>query len=572
MVGKLVEKVVIIDGYVDTPAGLGVPPYLDVFPRYVAGAVWSVNPSAQVLYFTVDYVRAHFSEVMKICNESDLVVFIAGVIVPGKYLGGEPIKEEELTLWPQLMRKPIKVLGGPVARFGLGGVGGEIATPPEYFSKYFDLVVPGDIEVVVHDLVREGLRVDYVDPHRLRESYREIREFAIKGARIVTQHPNYGKNLICEIETYRGCPRYITGGCSFCIEPLWGCVKFRDVEDVVEEIRALYEWGVRCFRIGRQPDLYAYWAKDTGVEEFPKPRPEVIERLFRGIRNVAPELETLHIDNVNPGTVYHHPREAREITKIIIKYHTPGDVAAFGIESADPRVVRLNNLKVMPDEALEAIRIICEVGSVRGWNGLPELLPGVNFVCGLIGETKETYYLNYIFLKKVLELGYLIRRVNIRQVLVLPCTRMASVGTSIIRRHWNYFQSFKRKVRKEIDLPMLRKVVPKGTVLKRAFTEAHYGGGTYARQVGTYPLLIWCPMRLELGKYMDFLVVDHGFRSVVAVPYPLDVNSAPLKVLKLIPGMTEDKVRKIMRMRPFKSVSELSEVVGELAKYFTVKN
>lgn len=133
-------------------------------------------------------------------------------------------------------------------------------------------------------------------------------------------------------------------------------------------------------------------------------------------------METLHIDNVNPGTIYHWPRESIEVTKILMKYHTPGDVAAMGVETADPRVVKLNNLKVMPDEAYFAIRTISELGRARGWNGMPELLPGINFVIGLPGETRETFRLNIEFLKRLLNDDVWVRRVNIRQVLVLQPT------------------------------------------------------------------------------------------------------------------------------------------------------
>ncbi len=162
------------------------------------------------------------------------------------------------------------------------------------------------------------------------------------GSRIVTQHPNYGRNLIIELETYKSCPRYISGGCSFCATVRYGPVKYRDAKAIVAEVEALYSIGVRHFRLGRQADFYTYMAHDTGKLEFPRPNPGAIEELLVGIRNVAPELETLHIDNVNPGTIYHWPRESIEVTKILMKYHTPGDVAAMGIETADPRVVKLN--------------------------------------------------------------------------------------------------------------------------------------------------------------------------------------------------------------------------------------
>ncbi|RLE77628.1 MAG: radical SAM protein [Thermoprotei archaeon] len=555
-------RAVILDGYSDEPAGLGVPPYLDVYPRYVAGAIWEAEKGAEILYFTVDAVRDSIDKFVEVANKSDLVVFLAGVLVPGKYLGGDPIKPEEIKLWSSLIERPVKVLGGPVARFGMGIEGGTLAVPPEELGEHFDVIAKGDVEVVVHELVREGLSVERVDPSALREGYELVDRFAVRGAALVTQHPNYGLNLIVELETYRGCPRYVVGGCSFCVEPLYGEVVFRSIEGVLAEVEALHRFGVRNFRVGRQSDLYAYMAKDTGWLEFPRPNPDAIERLFRGIRSVAPDLEVLHIDNVNPGTVYHYPEEAKLISKIIIEYHTPGDVAAFGVESADPRVVELNNLKVMPDEAFEAVRILNEVGAIRGWNGLPELLPGINLVHGLLGETKETFVLNYQFLKEILDSGLMVRRINIRQVLPIPGTKMWEVGDRIIAKHRRLFRAYRDKIRREIDVPMLRRVVPKGTVLRRVFTELHQGKRTLARQVGTYPLLVQVPMKVELRKFMDFVVVSHSYRSVTGIPYPLSVNRAPPKVLGMVPGMNRELVRRLLLARPVASRKQLEEIVG----------
>ena len=89
--------------------------------------------------------------------------------------------------------------------------------------------------------------------------------WAVRGSRIVTQHPGFPRNyIICEIETYRGCPRYITGGCSFCTEPLYGEPRQRQIDGIVGEIESLYKHGVRAFRIGRQADLYTYGALSRG--------------------------------------------------------------------------------------------------------------------------------------------------------------------------------------------------------------------------------------------------------------------------------------------------------------------
>lgn len=560
---KNVDRVFIIDGYNDEPAGLGVPPYLDVYARYTAGAIWTYNRSIEVFYYTIDEVRQNFDFIIKKANSAQLVIVIGGMIVPGKYLGGKPIKLEEALRIAKLLTKPIKVLGGPAARYGFGFEGGKTPKLIRELEDYYDLIVKGDLEIAIHQLLTEKLRVEAVDPYAKRENAHEIRDYAIKGAKIVLDHPNYGLNLICEIETYRGCPRVITGGCSFCAEVLYGLPDFRPVRDIVDEIEALHQFGVRHFRLGRQPDIYSYMAKGVGETEFPKLNPPALEKLFSAIRNVAPNLKVLHIDNANPGAIAHHPEEAREITKIIVKYHTPGDVAAFGVESADPVVIKANNLKAQPDEAMKAIEIINEIGSRRGWNGLPELLPGINFVHGLIGETVQTYQLNLEFMKEVLNRGLLVRRINIRQCIPLPGTRMWKVGNKIIKRHKSIFKIYKEKMRREVDLPMLKKVVPTWIILKEVFTEQHDGTMTLARQVGSYPILVCIPLKINLNQFIDIVVVDHGYRSVTGLPVPLKINQVSVEILAKIPGIGRKRAAKIAVNRPIKSSEDLIKIVND---------
>ena len=568
------DRVVILDGYTDEPAGLGVPPYLDVYPRYIAGAIWSANKSVDVRYFTIDQVRGDWENFVKIANDSRLLIVIAGIVTPGKYLGGEPIRLEEIERLANIVNGPIKALAGPVARFGYGARGGFVAIPRTRFGKYYDIVITGDPDLVIHELISNHYQLSKVSPAMTHNDYKLIDEFAVLGARIVTQHPNYGKNLIIELETYKSCPRYITGGCSFCATVRYGPVKYREAGAIVREVETLYSAGVTHFRLGRQADFYTYMAHDTGKLEYPRPNPGAIERLLVGIRNAAPGLETLHIDNVNPGTIYHWPQESVDVTKILMKYHTPGDVAAMGIETADPRVVKLNNLKVMPDETYFAVKTISELGRVRGWNGMPELLPGINFVTGLPGETKETFRLNIEFLRRLLNDDVWVRRVNIRQVLVLqptPLWGMADEIRQTLNRHRKYFLAFKYWVRRHFDHEMLKRILPKGTILRKAFTEAHYGDGTYARQVGSYPMLIYVPARIQLNTWMDFVVVDHGFRSVIGVPHPLNVNEAPRKLLKYVPGMTDKAINEILASKPIKDINNLRRMVGEEAlKYLTI--
>lgn len=529
-----IRRTVILDGYVDEPACLGVPPYMAPYPRYVAGAL-----PGEVLYYTIDQLRRDRS-ILHAMVSADLVVVIAGVTVPGKYLGGSPATLPELERLLAGVNTP-KILGGPVSMFGAGTEGGRAAKRMKA-SGTFDIVATGDVEAVVAGYVQDGMAVD----PELRRTAREVANWAVNGARIVPQHPDFPYTML-ELETYRGCFR---GNCSFCTEKFYGRPDFRSAADIASEVSALYDLGARYFRLGRQPDILTYMAE--GDAEFPKPNPEAIERLYSGIRNAAPQLKVLHMDNANPGTIARYPEESRAVLKSIVRHHTSGDVAAFGMESADPHVIKLNNLKATPEEVLEAIRIVNEIGGARGASGLPELLPGLNFVHGLIGETKKTFQLNYAFLETLLAEGQLVRRINVRQVMPFEGTCMGDVGDRIANKHKGVFHAYKEKIREHVDLEMLKRVVPVGTLVRDVRLELREGNVTFGRQIASYPLLVGIPADLQIGTVVDAKVVSHGYRSITAVPYPLDVNSVSVKTLESLPCVGKSRAAKLAAARPLR--------------------
>ncbi len=529
----------IIDGYVDEPACLGVPPYIAPYPRYIAGALIEKGVRHEdIAYRTIDQLR-----VSKEKLDYDLTVVVAGMTVPGKYLRATPISRHELKELSHL--EGTKILGGPV-RLGFGEEGGTCAKELEVTGF---LLAKKDIEAFVYEALD-----DFLDPdstgHRMRTT-EEIARWSEKGAFIIKQHPDF-PYVMCELETYRGCPRH--SHCSFCTEPFYGMPDYREINDVAREVAALYQHGARYFRIGRQPDLFMYRAK-KGV-----PDPAAIERLYRGIRNAAPELKVLHMDNANPVTLARFPEESRNIAEIIVKYHTSGDVAALGMESADPEVVRANDLKASPDEVFEAIKLLNDVGGARGESGLPELLPGINFVHGLKGETRKTFELNFEFMKKVLDSGLMVRRVNIRQVMIFAGTPMQG-HEELAAKHKDFFLRYKEKMRNEIDLPMLRRVIPSGCVMKDVRTEV-FDKITFGRQLGTYPLLVGIPAQVELNRFYDVMVTDHGYRSITGIPVPVDINRAPLKIIEQIPGVGRKQAGKILMGRPYKDKEDAAIRAG----------
>ncbi|KKH46934.1 radical SAM protein [Methanosarcina sp. 1.H.A.2.2] len=540
-------KALIIDGYVDEPACLGVPPYFSPYARYIAGALRERGLSENdIHYLTIDTLRENPPGAGELIGKADLLVIIAGMTVPGKYLRASPITPGEIeTIFRAA--SGVKVIGGPI-RLGFSSEGGRAAKGTESGISLGEAVLAKmDVEAFIYDLFEGGaggngysgsngsfpakLKAPESIDHRFRTTA-EIGRWGSKGAFLIRQHPDY-PYCMCELETYRGCGRQIH--CSFCTEPFYGASDYRPVEDVVSEVSALYSHGARYFRIGRQPDLFSYHGTDAGGP-VPKPVPEVLERLYRGIRNSAPELSVLHMDNANPITLAAYPEESEQILKTIIKYHTPGDVAAFGMETADPVVIAANSLKATSEEVFEAIKLVNRLGAVRGANGLPEILPGINFVHGLMGETKKTFQLNYDFLQQVFDSGLLLRRINIRQVMAFPGTPMYGRDEAT-RKHKKLFLDYKEQVRKNIDLPMLRRVVPEGTVLRDVMCEVHDRGVTFGRQLGSYPLLVGVPALLPLRKFTDITVTGHGMRSITGIPYPLHINTASPALIREIPGI-----------------------------------
>jgi len=527
-------RIAILDGYVDEPSCLGVPPYIAPYPRYVFGMLkeFGINP----LYLTIDEFRGQ-PKLKDELKDFDLIIIIAGIAVPGKYLGGKPLGKKELYKMNIAKRN---ILVGPIVL--------------ELSKKEIMQLEDCSISVLNYPFERP-LYQSLCE--RLGEIKFDLDNFAVKGAEVVKSHPNY-PNVICEIETYRGC---YWGKCSFCIErvhKLW----IRSERKVIAEIKALYDQGVRYFRLGRQTDFFTYLADFK--YDIPKPNPERMKKFHRGIWKVCPKIKTLHLDNVNPKTLAEHPSESREIVKIIVTYQSPGNVAAMGLETADKFVIRKNTLCSTPEEVLSAIKLINEYGRAVGYNGLPYFLPGINFVVGLMGERKETFEENLEFLNKILENKLFLRRINIRQVKVFPGTPMESVGYRILRKHKRYFRIFKKIVREKVDNVMLRRIIPKFRKLSDLRIEIEGEKVSYARQLATYPILVGVVGKHRKNEFVEARVVGYGYRSITGVRVPLDPNKASLVELRELFG---DKSAEIIASRPFKNLLEVERIVGNIAKF-----
>ena len=521
--------VTIFDGYVDEPSVLGVPPYLSPYIRELAGVCHELGVEYE--YITIDNWRNGTKP------HGDLLVLVGGAVVPGKYLRTYPASPREIINIAGSFHGP-RVLGGGMAKF-------------RQIKEGFDYYAHMDVDALLYDLLTNRYEGDRF--HTLAEWNRWL----ILGAEVVKKHPDFPEPLIVEIETFRGCPRYLSGGCSFCTEPLYGKPVFRAEKDIIKEVSKLSKIGVRNFRVGGQSCIYSYRAFGVGNKDPVEPNTSALETLFRGLGSINHHV--LHVDNANPAVIAAYPAKGEKITETLVKYTTPGNVVSFGMESADPEVIKKNNLNATPDMVMSAIHIINKIGAERGYNGMPRLLPGLNFICGLHGESRDTYRLNMKFLENVLSHRYLLRRINIRQI--------APIRAKFRLKYKHECWKFRNYVREKIDHEMLKRILPVGTVLQDVYFELKKGNFTYGRQIGSYPLIVVLPYSVELNKYHNVKIVSQSKRSVTAVEYPLNINTASMHALTAIPGVGDKKAVSIIRKRPFLSKNEVIEYYPEVGDY-----
>ena len=363
------RNVLILDGYIDEPSSLGVPPFLSPQVRYCYGSAKTgfkeAGISGTIKYVTIQQVRDTWGKQRKmhfqlsptkkskgrrkrdylgqanledskdldssrvlvpiptdisfpddLIGEADILVMINNTPVPGNYLRGRPSSRRELTsIASSASRQGIPVLSWKTS------VENAIKLEKDPDAFLYDLIIGEEPRV------------------RLR-TIEEWDAWSLAGAEIISQHPDHSHMLISEIDTLKGCVRYINGGCVFCTDPLEH-FRMRSVDSVLREVDALVGHGGRNIRLAGSCIL-SFQADGIGETDRPKPNPLKLERLFKGIRKRLPSdgsSGVFHTDNANAGIIAAHPNESREVLKSLVKYATPGNSLSLGLESADPVVV-----------------------------------------------------------------------------------------------------------------------------------------------------------------------------------------------------------------------------------------
>ena len=128
------------------------------------------------------------------------------------------------------------------------------------------------------------------------------------------------------------------------------------------EVAALHAHGARHFRVGREPGI-----SPTGParSKYPVPRPEMFEASVLRDPSCSPGPEHPPYRQHQSGNDCTKMRPARKHSGRSSPHHTPWDVAAFGMETADPAVVAANNLKAGAGRRLLAIAFVNDEGATR---------------------------------------------------------------------------------------------------------------------------------------------------------------------------------------------------------------
>lgn len=493
---------VIVDCYTDEPSGLGVPPFLSVHSRYIAGCLQKENK--EFFYITIDDLRVcngekHFKnsynkriinatknvmKVKQILENAQNIYVVMGCFVKYNYVSAEPPTFDEIKeLLDKYTNKDNKILFYALGGSELSRENIKKTVPSNLFNK---IVFGNTYNYFINN---EG--------NMFKPNYEVLKEISILSSSVLKQ---INRPLVIEIETATGCNR--NPGCTFCIEGMRGLpLQFRNEEDIINEIKALYDNGARYFRLGRQPNFFAYMNNSS----------EHIEKLFKGIWDKCPNIKTLHIDNVGPQDVNND--EGEKIASIISKYCTDGNITPFGVESFDPVIREKCNLNGSIEDIHKAIEIINKYGKERGKTGMPKLLPGINIIYGLDGQTGETLDINLKNFDKILKSGNWTRRVFVRK-LTSPYGEQFDNYTS---EDLEEFTEWQKQVEENFTIPMLKEIYPIGTQISELRMEMYNEGNSILRQMATCPIrVIVKDTELKLDNFYKIKVIGYiGNRTLL---------------------------------------------------------
>lgn len=466
-------QAVILDCYTDEPSGYGVPPFVGTHQLHLSQAL--AFRGVPHHYLTIDDLRyerlapaasADGDTDIRILNtthnrdraqallhDADVIYIIMGCFVDYAYFSAAPPQSQEVF---DLIRH---TRAKKVLFYVMGTLDG---ISPDYLQSplhgIIDHVEHGNTYRAVLENTWSTAANNLIAPN-----YPLLRQISSVPAPLLEQ---IRLTPIVEIETGTGCN---TPTCSFCIESERSPrVTYRTPDDIAGQIATFYGQGARHFRLGRQPNFFHYQRQDL-VQ---------LERMLAGIRTRCPDLRTLHIDNVNIVNVVSPP--GRDFARLVVQYCTSGNVAPFGIESFDDDVRRATRVAGTAAEVMRAIEIINEVGAARGEDGQPRLLPGINIIYNLPGQTPRTHEINLRHLQAILDRGLMTRRLYYRN---MTQPTGASFGTYPVANE--EFRNNFREMTERFVLPMQTRVFPPGTRITADWEHLRRDGRWHTRALGT---------------------------------------------------------------------------------------
>ncbi len=464
------HNTLILDCYTDEPSGYGVRPFLGSHQIHLSQALSSKGIDHK--YLTIEDLRYgdlqrkgkvidpfsrellhstnNRDQALELVMQAQTIYLIMGCFVEYEYFSSVPAKNSEIFSF--LKNSKAKIILFYV-------MASENVFSDEYLKSELKTVIEHtEIGNTYRYILEESVGADFTQPN-----YDLLAKISGSPIQIIEQlrYP-----IIAEIETGTGCN---TPSCTFCIEAARKHqTQYREPDDIIRQVKSLYNSGVRNFRLGRQPNFYHYQKYNVQKLEF----------MLEGIRSACPDLETLHIDNVNMIDVIRPHGEA--FTQLITKYCTAGNIAPFGIESFDDHVRQETKVTGKADQIIAAMEVINKYGQKRGKNGFPLLLPGINLIYGLPGQTVKTHEINLEYLQKILDLGLQTQRLFYRRM-----TRSTGISFDEGPQETEEYLAYYQDIMESYVIPMQKRVYPVDLKLT-GFREAIIQNGhTILRTLGT---------------------------------------------------------------------------------------
>ncbi|MFI0242824.1 radical SAM protein [Streptomyces sp. NPDC016845] len=499
----MTAPLVILDCYTVEPSGLGVPPYLSAYVRQAYATLRRARPAADVRYVTIDDVRwclaggrptvkaplsdrwtysatVNRDKAVELLRDAEAVIVVAGDKVPSVHLHAVNGSQDDIARALACVRGR-RYLLGPMATWAL--------SEPASWAGLFDAVH-------THTVTSSALALGSRSP----APYEQLEADRSSFAGLIEQMP---WPPVAELELYRGCTR--KAFCRFCNEPAKSpVVAHRSVDDVLAETVQLYVAGVRHFRLGQQTCFFSYQGRSEGA----------IRALLEGIRERCPDLQMLHIDNADPLAVA--APVGKRIAAAVADLCTEGNCAPMGIESFDPAVIERNTLTCTEEILLRAVEHVNEAGGGRGTGGLPKLLPGLNLIYGLPGETHATHLANLNALRRIYDAGLMCHRTNVRVARAFPGTPLAEEATSPQELpSAAHFETWKADIDQIWDRPMKQRVYPAGLNIPGVHAYFVDERGTWFRRLGSYAIqIIDQGATVPVGTPADITVTGYAPRVI----------------------------------------------------------